>query len=53
MEFHPEKREEILAKRKTCRPTKSQSRLLQVPISDDSPLVQRLENYALFKGKVI
>lgn len=42
MEFHPEKRDEILAKRKEHRLVKTHSRQSVIPIRKDSPLAMRL-----------
>ena len=42
MEFYPERREEILAKRESIRLAKPQSKPLRISVTDDSPLAQRL-----------
>lgn len=42
MEFHPERREEILTKRESYKLVKSSSKQSEVSTKSDSPLVRRL-----------
>lgn len=51
MEFYPERRVEILAKREKLRQANSRPMQSKISVSDDSPLAQRLRKLSLMTRK--